>query len=324
MSLSRSFLAIFTLIILSIVVTSSGCIGDDDESELERDGRWGIYSLDISSSETKLIVSFDEEVKTIRLDPYGAMLVFSKPLLLNEDSSEEIFTVTVEGYDLVRVTSNEFWDLYPTWSSNGSEIFHLSWRADDLDIYVIRPGDEESSLIYDSGSHDADIHCNTDRIVFTSKSCICIMREDGSGMRTVTDPPMAGDWGEANLPFGDYDPQLDPSGSWIVFERLEDDESPHGNYNIYKIRTDGTDETKLTYTGHSQGFASWSHDGEKLVYLVAAIDGQGAYDIYLMDKNGNDIRNITPDYYPEGFLCHAPIFSIDDSKIYFIGQWWEN
>ena len=43
----------------------------------------------------------------------------------------------------------------------------------------------------------------------------------------------------------------------------------------------------------------------------------------MMNADGTDNHNITPDYFPAEFLCHTPVFSIDDSKIFFIGEWWE-
>ncbi|HOP08919.1 MAG TPA: hypothetical protein PLC12_01745 [Candidatus Methanofastidiosa archaeon] len=118
-------------------------------------------------------------------------------------------------------------------------------------------------------------------------------------------------------------PQLDPTCTRIVFERLEDDSSPHGNYNIYSIGIDGNNEERLTDTGYSQGFASWSHSGDRLVFMVSAIGDKGVYDIYVMNADGSDCANVTPQCYPDEFLCSCPIFSIDDSRIYFVGEWWE-
>ncbi|MBN1786307.1 MAG: hypothetical protein JW825_04900, partial [Candidatus Methanofastidiosa archaeon] len=203
------------------------------------------------------------------------------------------------------------------------KIAFLSWRDEGLDIYVIDTDGENEELFFDSGYHDADIHWAQDRIVFTSQSCIWMIDDGGSSITKVTSPPKAGEWGNANLPFGDYDPQLHPFNESIVFERLEGDESPHGNYNIYIIGFDGSGEKRLTDTGYSQGFASWSRSGERIVFTVAAIGETGVFDIYIMDNEGLGLENITPAYYPAEFLCHAPIFSMDDSMIYFIGEWWE-
>jgi Tol biopolymer transport system component len=146
---------------------------------------------------------------------------------------------------------------------------------------------------------------------------------DGTDATQITNPPRAGEWGEANLPFGDYDPRLSPNGDLIVFERLEDDTSRHGNYNLFTVKVDGTQETRLSENGYSQGLASWSHSGDRIVYVVSAIKDEGKYDIYMMNKDGSDNQLITPDYFPEEFLCHSPIFSLDDSMIYFIGEWWD-
>jgi len=89
------------------------------------------------------------------------------------------------------------------------------------------------------------------------------------------------------------------------------------------VNYDGTVETRLTYTGYSQGLASWSRSGDKIVYIVAAMGTEGKYDIHVMNSDGTNSRNITPDYFPSNFLCHSPIFSPDDSKIFFLGEWWE-
>ncbi|HPR41919.1 MAG TPA: hypothetical protein PK718_05155 [Candidatus Methanofastidiosa archaeon] len=307
-----------------VFVTGCGaCIGNGDVDGPDREGRWGIYYLDLDTGDTELIISFDDPIGTIRLDPSGQWLAFSKNIDDGEKEHEEICTVSVTGEDLRVVTSNGYWDLYPTWSSDGERIAFLSWRDEGLDIYVIGWDGKGETLLFDSGYHDADIHWACDKIVFTSQSCIYMMNDDGTSPRRMTSLSNAGEWGDANLPFGDYDPQLDPTCTRIVFERLEDDSSPHGNYNIYSIGIDGNNEERLTDTGYSQGFASWSHSGDRLVFMVSAIGDKGVYDIYVMNADGSDCANVTPQCYPDEFLCSCPIFSIDDSRIYFVGEWWE-
>jgi len=82
-------------------------------------------------------------------------------------------------------------------------------------------------------------------------------------------------------------------------------------------------ETRLTNTGYSQGLSSWSYSGDKIVFIVAAIDDLGKYDIYSMNSDGTNNQDITPDYFPNVFLCHSAVFSNDDSILYFVGEWWE-
>ncbi len=178
-------------------------------------------------------------------------------------------------------------------------------------------------LLYDSGFHDADLHWVGDKIAFTRNSQIWIMDEDGTGAIRLTDPPKAGEWGEAVLPFGDYDPRISPDGEKIVFERMVDDSSPHGNYDLFVIDSDGSNEKRLTDSGWTQGLAAWSPSGDRLVYSVAAVGDEGRYDIYMMNSDGSQIQDLTSQHFPPGLLAHEPVFSADGSKIFFIGEWWD-
>ena len=184
------------------------------------------------------------------------------------------------------------------------------------------PGSAQE-LLYDSGGHDADIDWGVRGIAFTRQSCIWMMDADGSNDHAVTDWDSAGIWGDAVLPFGDYDPRIHPDSSWIVFSRLVDDASSHGIYEIMRLDLESDDLLPLTGQPWTQGFASWSHDGTRIVFVVAAIAGEGQYRIYEMDAGGAGLRNITPDYFPQTLLCHAPIFTPDDRAVYFAGEWWE-
>ena len=180
----------------------------------------------------------------------------------------------------------------------------------------------QSIQFYDSGDHDADIDWVNDRLAFTRNSQIWLINSDGSGARQLTDPPRTGEWGNANLPFGDYDPRISPDGSKIVFERMVDDRSPHGNYDLYTINIDGTNLTNITNTGFTQGMANWSPSGTQIAYVVSAIDDAGQYDMYIINPDGTENRNITPNSFPQEFLIHWVTFSGNDTGLYFIGEWW--
>lgn len=285
--------------------------------------RWGIYSLDLATQQTTLIYSAPREIQSMRLNNRGDTIVFSQKMDGDANEHFEINTIGVDGANFKRLTGNALWDLYPAWSPDDSRIAFLSWRETDLDIYVMNADGSNARLLFNSGSHDADIDWVGDRIVFTSNSRIWTIKSDGSGAIQITNPPKAGEWGQANLPFGDYDPRLSPDGTRIVFERLEGDTNPQGNYNLYLVNVDGSGETRLTQDGASQGLAGWSHAGDRIVYILAAVNGEGKYDIYAMNANGTDSRNATPQYFPPNFLVHNAVFSKDDTRIYFIGEWWQ-
>ena len=311
-SLSR--MIILSAIIL-LVITLSGC------NKVPHDKKWGIYEFDLDTKEISLVYSSSSKFSTLRLNCLGDTFVFSQKIGGDSNENEEICTIKIDGSDFKRLTNNDIWDLYPAWSPDGSRIAFLSLRENDLDIYIMNNNGTDIHKFYDSGYNDGDIHWMKNVIVFTSNNSIWKINENGTKLEKITNPPRAGEWGDVNLPFGDYDPQLNTEATKIVFERLEDDSSIYGNYNIFVIDVNGTEEKQLTNTSYSQGFPTWSHNGDKIAYLVTAIEDRGIYDIYVMNADGTNNYCIIPDYFPENFLCHAPVFSKDDSKIYFVGEW---
>jgi len=284
--------------------------------------RWGIYELDPDTGEIELIYSCPDRIAGLRLNGAGDRFVFSRRFGSDEMEAEEICTLRADGSDLKRLTDNGCLDTYPAWSPDGSRIAFLSLRGDTLDIYLMDPDGGKEELLYDSGFHDADIHWRGDRIAFTRNSQIWVMNEDGTGAVALTDPPRAGEWGEAVLPFGDYDPRISPDGGRIAFERMVDDRTRHGNYDLYVVNVDGSGESALTDSGWTQGLASWSHRGDEMVYIVSAVGEEGRYDIHTIDPDGSGNRDLTSEIFPQGFLAHCAIFSADDSKVYFVGEWW--
>jgi Tol biopolymer transport system component len=319
-----------------ILLAAFGCASTpggpgDAPGQPEHDGEWGIYRLDRVSENVKLIFSTDDSIHRIDLSSDGSTLVFQQNFGSDIFTDSEICVVGTDGGGYQRLTTNGWLDAYPCWSPDDDEILFLSWPdrpANDMDIYIMdapasgraRP---DPTLLYDSGFHDGDCAWEDTSIVFTRESQIWIMNEEGGNARQVTDYALAGVQGNADLPFGDYDPRLRPGGDLICFDRMVDDHYPSGNYDFFTITPAGTGESQITSTAYGQFIAEWSRDGSELVFTVAAIDGQGKFDIYTMNSNGSDYTNITPDHWPADFLCIHPNFSEDASSIYFVGQWYE-
>jgi Tol biopolymer transport system component len=282
---------------------------------------WGIYSLNLETQDTELIYTSTQEITKLIFSPEVNRFAMAQTVGSGGMESQEIFALAIDGNDLQRLTDNNNLDTYPAWSPDGSSIAYLS-MSDTLDIYLMAADGSGAGMLYDSGHHDADVDWTGDLMAFTRNSQIWVMNSDGTEPRQITDPPQAGEWGNTNLPFGDYDPRVSPDGTKIAFERLVDDSSPHGNYEIFTVDIDGSNLTQITDTGYSQGLAIWSGSGNEITYIVTSIDDVGQYDIYMVNADGTENRNITPDTWLPDFLVHWIAASGEDNLIYFIGEWW--
>jgi len=284
---------------------------------------WGIYAFDLETEKIQLLYGSVNKLESLNLNHEGTRFAFTEYIGGEDYDFSELSTVDVDGGGYQRLTENNIWDVYAVWSPDGSTIAYLTKPEETLDIYLMDSDGGSQRLLYDSGTHDSDINWVGDMIAFTRNSQIWVMNSDGTEPRQVTDPPRAGEWGEAVLPFGDYDPRISPDMETIIFERMVDDSSRHGNYDLFSVNVDGSGLTRLTETGWTQGLVSWSHDGSRFVFMVSAVGEEGKYDIFMMNVDGSGIKDLTSEILPPTFLAHSPVFSVNDDSIYFIGQWWD-
>lgn len=110
-----------------------------------------------------------------------------------------------------------------------------------------------------------------------------------------------------------------PDGEWIVFYMIL---SGDIQSDIYKIRRDGTNLTRLTYTEDaSESDPSWSNDGNKIAFVSFSADTP-RFVLKVMNTDGSNVRTIydsgdtisTP-YFQPG--VYDPSWSPDDQWIVF-------
>ena len=88
----------------------------------------------------------------------------------------------------------------------------------------------------------------------------------------------------------------------IVFKSQRD-----GKYEIYRMDSDGSNVTRLTFNEAIDGVPAWSPNGQQIVFRSYR-DGERNAEIYVMDADGQNQRRLThhpgidsqPDWSPDG------------------------
>ena len=108
-----------------------------------------------------------------------------------------------------------------------------------------------------------------------------------------------------------------PDGKWIAISDTKD-----GNYEIYKIKIDGTALTRLTNNSAADNFPAWSPKGDKIAF-ISSRSGNDA--IYVINQDGTNEKQVTPaTLLVLGNVYSKLSWSPDGKKIAFVGRWGTN
>lgn len=100
-----------------------------------------------------------------------------------------------------------------------------------------------------------------------------------------------------------------PDDEEILYTQFSEDNS----MGIYAIASDGGTPPRAVYDSPQfESQPAWSNDGTKIAFGSGMDDGH--LQLYVMDENGENPRQITPD----GLYARFPTWSPDDSRIVFL------
>jgi Tol biopolymer transport system component len=207
----------------------------------------------------------------------------------------EIYVLNGDG-TATRLTNNNSFDGFPSFSPDGQKIAFSSDRDGAHNLYVMNQDGSNVTRLTTTPLPAEDRYATWSpdgtKILFisnrTGSSHIFVMNADGSNVIQLT-----------NSVGGDEHPRFSNDGTKIVFTSNRDAtnaRSGSGPWEIYQMNADGTEAVRLT---HDNGVAEWpaySPDGSRIVYDS---DHLGDYDIYVMNSDGSGATPLTHTEFPE-------------------------
>ena len=199
----------------------------------------------------------------------------------NRSGRQNLYVMNANGTNRKRLTSTATADDWcPRWSPDGSKILFVSNRTGNEEIFVIKADGTGPVNLTKSPSND---HApawrpNGKMIAFAREPVsgghpdIFVMNADGSGQTSL-----------AVNGAKDDDPSWSPTGLMLAFYSERVVGADTGD-DVWKMRADGTQLTKLTGAG-SEHYPAWSPNGQRIAYMSAT--SQTAWNAWTMKPDGS-------------------------------------
>lgn len=196
---------------------------------------WSIYTVNIDGSNMSRITSVNNVWDTEPAwSPDMKKIAFTRTLP-NMGYRNEIYVVNADGSNLQYIGIG----YGPKWSPDTTKFVYSSDKSGSTQIYTCNTDGTGETILHRAGNNDCPIWSpDGSKIAFVSDSDgdyeLCIMNADGSSVHQITN----------NLAL-EYSPRWSPDGSLLTFTS---DLSAPSHWEVYIIKTDGSDFTRVTNT----------------------------------------------------------------------------
>lgn len=208
-----------------------------------------------------------EEIEKLKTNP-------PKRYVWDFDPKLDIFEADFDGKNAKRLTDAEGYDAECAYSPDGSRVVFCSFRDGDGEIYVMDADGKNQTRLTNTKGYDGGPFFSPDgkkivwrRFTLDEKNAeVWTMDADGKNQTQVT-----------TIGAMAWAPYWHPSMKWIVFACNHEDPA----FEVYAVRPDGKDLTRLTYNSGFDGLPVFSPDGAKLMW-TSTRDHDGSH-LYIAD-----------------------------------------
>jgi tol-pal system beta propeller repeat protein TolB len=214
----------------------------------EETGAFQIYAMDLQSHQERQLTDKDNGAYAPAVSPDGSQIVY----VMEEGENKLLWIMDRNGKHQRQVfgpPQGNGWD--PTWSPDGKQILFASDMAGDVQLFVLNLQDASVRQV----THFPGIRGRSDwspdgawMATYAGETWqheIVIFKPDGSGEKPITN-------GGNNLA-----PSFSPDGQWITFTSYRDHPRDDNGCEIYIMRTDGSQVTRLTNNNYCDWQPRW-------------------------------------------------------------------
>jgi TolB protein len=213
------------------------------------DGVGGIYVIDQGGKLPRKVADAISIFDKLSWSPDGVRIAFAG----GEEDSADIYSVDVENGRVEPIVVGDGNDMSPSWAPGGDEIVFSSNRLGQWDVWAVRLSDGvQRQLTSDGGNYSPAVSPSGESIAWTKENRGVVIRHGPTGRELQMQAPRKVAYG----------PTWSPDERYVAVTAND-----WGSWDVYLLKTDGTNALLLTKNPKRDAMPAWSPDGERLALI---------------------------------------------------------
>ncbi len=251
-------------------------------------GGTDIFGWDIAARTERRITKLSGRVRSYSISPDSRSIALAN----DRSGSEDIWVVNMADGAARRVTSSPQYEVFPSWSADGSRVLYtqLDSRWVDHDVYSIAPdGSAPRLVLRDKDFFDYRQGASFGFPLVSPDGKTVLFRSQRSGWTSYWAVPMAGGLPRQLAPENadQSDARWSPDGSQVLFLSMT-----NGTQSLEVApAAGGAARTVVAPTTGMVTRADWSPDGRRISYALHGLTT--AADLYVVAATGGASKQLT-------------------------------